>query len=318
VPLLSAIIPFERGNHSLVAALDGFLGQSVPASRFEVVLVRSADAPRLRKDARLRRLQIRSTAWPRGGSLAAALTAGATVARAPVVALLSPQWRPLPGLVEYCLQFHQRETALTDVLTLGCCIDARLAENPLLWWLNDQGLAGTGSLSPGIHNWRAIRFDALSAKRDLLRTRPIPTGANDDWLMKAEWVRTAPLRVFAEPVPVLTTAAAPHLGDILSREYRASFARLHAMRRSGETFADDAVDDRFQHPDKYILPAHDLKQLIATIDAMTSELSGRHPAFAVGEVAEQFAILAKLYLRAVSHARSTGWSDAKAGRRRRA
>lgn len=316
--LLSAIIPFERGNHSLVAALDGFLGQSVPAANFEIILVLAADAPRFRKSARHRRLKIRTTAWPRGGNLAAALNAGAAVARAPVVVLQSPQWQPLPGLVDYCLQFHERERGLADVLTLACSIDARIADGALLWWLHDQELAGVGSLSPGIHNWRAIRFDALSAKRDLLRAHPIPAGANDDWLMKAEWVRTAPLKVFAEPVPVLTTAAEPDLGDILAQEYGASYARLKAMLRSPGTFAGEAVDDRFQHPEKYVLPPNDLKQLLGTIEAMRLEMAGHHPKFAVGAEAEQFEILAKLYLVAISHARSTGWSDAKAGRRRRA
>ena len=315
--LLSAIIPIGRGNQSLVAALDGFLGQSVPIADVEIVLVTTARPARPQLPARHRRLTIRTTRWPRGGQLAAALNAGAKAARAPIVALLDPQWRPLPGLVDYCLQFHAREPGLADVLTLAPSVDPAIADDPLLWWLSEQQLAGLDRLSPGIHAWRALRFDALSCKTALLRRHRIPAAKDDERLMRTEWVKSAPLRVFVEPVPVLATAARPVLAEILARQYRASYARLNAMRASPQTFAGEAVDDRFQHPERYLLSPGDEGELADTIATLERDLAGHHPRFAVGAVAEQFAILGKLYLAAVSHARSAGWVDAKSGRARR-
>lgn len=301
----------------MVAALDGFLAQSIPAADFEVLLV-AAPGPRVPVEARHRRLRIRTVGWPRGGRLAAAINAGAKAARAHVVAVVQPQWRPLPGLADYCLTFHARETGAADVLSLATSIDPDIAEDPLLWWLAEQKLAGLGTLPTGIHNWRSVRFDAFSAKRDLLRAHPIPADPDDEVLMRARWVQAAPVRVFAEPVPVLTTAAPPNLELVLDREYRGAYARFKALRVSPGTFASDFVDDRFQHPERYLLSRADLAELAETVAAIEQELAGRHPRFAVGAEAEKFELLGKLYMAAVSHARSTGWTDAKAGRRRRA
>jgi len=255
--------------------------------------------------------------WPRGGYRAAAINAGAAMARGEVVAAIDPQWRPLPGLADYCLGFHAREAGAADVLSLGTALDPELVEEPLLWWLGEQRLAGLGSLPAGIHSWRAIRFDALSATRDLVRSHPIPTAEDDEVLMRETWARSAPVRVFVEPVPVLVTAARPNLDAVLDREYAGAYARLKAMRASPQTFAGESIDDRFQRPERYILPATDQIALAETIAALEQEVAGRHPRFAVGADAERFEMLGKLYLAAVSHARSTGWADAKAGRRRR-
>jgi hypothetical protein len=313
VPLFSAILP-GRGSHSVVAALDGFLGQTVPASDLEILLV-APPGPRVPVAPRHRRLRIRTIAWPRGGYLAAAINAGARAARGSIVAVIDPQWRPLPGLVDYCLVFHARETGGADLLSLTPAIDPEVADDPLLWWLQDQQLAGLGSLTPGIHNWRAVRFDAFSAKRDFLRAHPIPAAHDDEVLMRAMWARKAPVRAFVEPVPVLVTAERPDLELLMDREYRGAYARAKAIRASLQTFAGEVVDDRFQHPERYILSTPDLLELAEAIAAIEQEMSGRHPRFAVGADAERFELLGKLYLAAVSHARSTGWTDAKAKRR---
>ncbi len=314
--LFTAIVPIGRGCHSVVAALDGFLGQSVPASDFEILLI-APPGSRPPVDARYRRLRVRTVAWPRGGFLAGAIKAGARAARGATVAVIDAQWRPFPGLVDYCLGFHARETGAADLLSLTPAIDLEVADDPLLWWLNEQQLAGLGSLSPGIHNWRAVRFDAMSCKRDFLRAHPVPAGHDDEVLMRQLWAQKAPVRVFVEPVPVLATAGRPDLELVMDREYRGAYARLKAMRASSQTFAGESVDDRFQHPDRYILSPADLIELAETIAALEREVAGRHPRFAVGADAERFEMLGKLYLAAVSHARSTGWADAKAGRRRR-
>jgi len=316
VPLFSAIFPVGRGSHSVVAALDGFLGQSVPASDFEILLI-APPGPRLPVAARHRRLRVRTVAWPRGGYLAAAINAGARAARGTTVAVIDAQWRPFSGLVDYCLAFHARETGSADLLSLAPVIDPDVADDPLLWWLNEQQLAGLGALSPGIHNWRAVRFDAVSAKRDFLRAHPVPAGHDDEVLMRQQWAQKAPVRVFVEPVPVLATAGRPDLDVVMDREYRGAYARLKAMRASSQTFAGESVDDRFQNPDRYMLSPADLAELAEAIATIEREVAGRHPRFAVGADAERFEMLGRLYLAAVSHARSTGWADAKAGRRRR-
>lgn len=316
MPLFSAIIPIERGCHSVVAALDGFLGQTVPGSEIELLLIEPVGS-RLPIETRHRRLRIHRVAWPRGGYRAAAISAGARAARGSVVAVIDPQWRPLPGLVDYCLGFHARETGPADLLSLAPAIDPEVSDDPLLWWLAEHQLAGLGTLPAGIHNWRAVRFDAMSAKRDFLRRAPVPAGQDDDVLMRQQWAHKAPIRVFVEPVPVVVTAGRPGLELVMDREYRSAYARLKAMRASSQTFAGEAVDDRFQHPDRYILSPADRMQLAETIAALEREVAGCHPRFAIGAVAERFELLGKLYLAAVSHARSTGWADAKAGRRRR-
>jgi hypothetical protein len=316
VPLFTAIVPIGRGSQSLVAALDGFLGQTVPASDLEVLLI-AAPGVRVRLPDRFKPLRVRMVEWPRGGYLAAAINAGAGIARGDVVAVIDPQWRPLPGLADYCLSFHTREAGPADVLSLATAIDPEVADDPLLWWLGEQQLAGLGSLSPGIHNWRAIRFDALSSTRELLGSRPVPVAHDDEVLMRHTWAQKAPVRVFVEPVPVLVTAARPVLDEVMDREYRGAYARCKAMRASSQTFAGESIDARFQHPERYILPPADLAELAETIATIEREVAGRHPRFAVGADAEQFELLGKLYLAAVSHARSTGWADSKAGRRRR-
>lgn len=300
----------------MAAALDGFLAQTVPAAAIELLLIEPAGS-RVSIEARHRRLPIRRVAWPRGGYHAAAISAGARAARGSVVAVIDPQWRPLPGLVDYGLAFHAREIGAGDLLSLMPAIDPEVADDPLLWWLAEQQLAGLGTLTPGIHNWRAVRFDAFSAKRDFLRARPVPAGEGDEVLMRQLWAQRAPIRVFVEPVPVMVTAGRPALELVMDRQHRGAYARFKAMRAWPQAFAGEPVDDRFQHPERYVLPAADLIELAETLAALEHELAGRHPRFAVGADAERFELLGKLYMAAVSHARSTGWADAKAGRRRR-
>jgi hypothetical protein len=313
LPDLSVVVPFERGHQFLVAALDGLLHQSIPTNRIETLIVTPPGvmAPKL---ARHKRLRIRNVAWPQRRSLASALNAGARVARAPLLVLLQARWRPLRGLAEYCLSFHRAYPSLTDVATLGSVLDPAMNDDPLLWWLDQQQLAGLTAPACGIHNWRALRFDALSMRRDLLRRHALPAGQNDEWLIKEQWSRRAPIRVFVDQAPVLTTAAPPVLGAVMIDDYLASYARLKAMRASSQTFAGEYVDDRFQHPEKYVLAPVDREELIVTIEALTRELAGRNPRFAVGDEAEKFALLGRLYMIAVSHARALGWSDARTGR----
>lgn len=55
----------------------------------------------------------------------------------------------------------------------------------------------------------------------------------------------------------------------------------------------------------------DRRELLETIGLLEEELAGRNPRFAIGAEAEQFETLGKLYLVAISHARSSGWADAK-------
>lgn len=313
MPDLSIIIPFERGHQHLVAALDGFLRQSIPAARLEILLVLPAGA-RVPLPARHRGLRIRRIAWPRRHSLASALNAAGRAAKSDVLVLMDARWRPLPGLAASVLSFHQRYPEVADTQALATALDAAMADDPLLWWLDQQGLAGVATPSPGIHNWRAIRFDALSIKKDLARKHPLPAGENDEWLMKSQWTQKAPIRVFVEAAPLLMTSAPADLASILVAEYRAAYARLHAMRVSSQTFAEHYLDDRFQHPEKYLLSREDWRELLAAIGDMTRQLAGRHPRLAIGTEAEQFATLGKLYMVAVSHARASGWIDARAGR----
>lgn len=313
MPDLSVIIPFERGHQRLVAALDGFLRQSISIARLEILLVTPAGM-RITLPAGHRRLRLRKIKWPRRHSLASAVNAGARAAKSRVLVLMDARWRPLPGFAAAVLSFHERYPGIADTQSLSTVLDASMTDDPLLWWLDRQGLAGLSTPSPGIHNWRAIRFDALSVKRDLLTKHPLPAGENDEWLIKSQWTQQAPIKVFVEPAPVLMTAARADLSSVLIAEYRAAYARLHAMRASSQTFAEEPVDDRFQHPEKYLISRDDRAELWAAIAELTEELAGRHPRFAVGAEAERFETLGKLFMVAVSHSRAAGWSDAKSGR----
>ena len=266
---------------------------------------------RLSVPARLRQLKIRRVAWPRRKGLAAAINAGAAAAKSPVLVLLAPMWRPMPGLADYCLSFHADQPGAADTLMLAASLAPGHVDDPLLWWLDQQQMAGLSSLSAGIHNWRALRLDALSLKRALVIDAPLPEGEGDEWLIKTEWAKRAPLRVFVEQVPLLATAGKGDLGLVIEAEYRAARARHRAMRASSQAFAGEAVDDRFQNPEKYRLSSADRRELMATIGALERELAGRNPRFAIGSEAEQFETLGKLYLVAISDARSRGWADAR-------
>lgn len=299
-----------------MAALDGFWGQTVPRASIEVLVV-SSERPRLGRQTKHPRLALHTIAWPRRGHLAAAINAAAAVARGSIVAVIDPQWRPHSRLAEYCQRFHEQETHDGDVIALATRADPSHADDLLLWWMHAQRFAGLDALSPGVHSWRGLRFDAVSFKRALLLAHPIPDARGDEVLMRSLWAQRAPIRVFSESIPVLTTVARADLRTLLAREYRAAYARLHAMLASPQTFAGESVDDRFQHPEKYRLSTPDRRELSAAIADLTRELSGVRPLVAVGTVAERLALLGRLYLAAVSHARSAGWLDAKAGRRMR-
>ena len=300
----------------MVAALDAFLGQTVPLDTLELIFVVPRGRARPRRLPRHKRLKARSIAWPAGAGLAEALNAGAKAARAPVLAVLADRWRPSPGFADYCLDFHARQPGLADILMPASAIDPAMAAHPLLWWLGEQHLYGLDPVPGGIHNWQVLRFDALSMKRELLLDHPVPSASGDERLMGTLWASRAPVRVFAEPVPAILPSDPPQLSRVLVVEYRGAYARRKAIAAAPQRFAGETVDARFEHPDRYRLSAADQAELAETIASMERELAGRHPRFAVGSDAEQFAILGRLYLAAVSHARSAGWADADAGKRR--
>src|ERR1700733_14093332 len=110
-PRISVVIPaFERARE-LRLCLEGFRNQTLAAEAFEVIVVddgSSSDLAPVASSVPGLRLEFRRSEH---GGPSAARNIALKVASAPLLLLYDDDIQPLPGLLEYCLEFHRRHPA---------------------------------------------------------------------------------------------------------------------------------------------------------------------------------------------------------------
>lgn len=138
---LSVIVPTRDRPDQLAMTLDGYAAQSLPADRYELVLVNDhGDRPAL--DAvtqRFPNLHIRTLDNPGPGGPGAARNVGIDRARGGVILITGDDIVPSPDFLRTHLDAHRRQPAETDAFVGTSPWHADLTGSPFLDYLTGEG-----------------------------------------------------------------------------------------------------------------------------------------------------------------------------------
>ncbi len=269
-PAISVIVPDCGGTETVEKCLERFAAQTVPADQFELI----PGGPHLADTGA-------ADIWMARNALA-------LKARAPLLVLYSAALRPLPGLLEYCLDFHQRHPALHHAMLPGFAADSvyrRLHPAPL-------------PSATGIQSWQAFQTEAVTCKAELFRHGQFDAAygclAGQEFALRLS--RRMDLTLFHEGVITgeRTEAISPRAA-----------CEAHYLAAYYEYLLACAYPGAVMHARAEVV---DQKQLAA----MVSAIRGMERTAADAE-SPRHKMLTALYSRIEEHARAEGWAAAQNG-----
>ncbi len=287
-PAISVIVPDCGPMDTLEKCLEGFVAQTVSPDQFELIL----GGPRLAEHEE--RLRVRFGGGMRliftdAGDADVSMVRNMAIgkARAPLVTLYSAHLRPFPGLLEYCLNFHDHHRAVHHAGLLGFAADPsyeRLHPPP-------------APTPTGIQCWQAFQSEAITCKTGLFRHGQFDPAygclAGPEFALRLS--RRTDLTLFYEPGPTGERTEAMCLRANCEAHYMAAYHEYLLAR---------AYPGAVTHaPAEIIGDTERLAALVSSIRGMESK-----PAEADSP---RYRMLAALYSRIEEHARSEGWAAAE-------
>src|SRR5579872_5309890 len=134
-PLVSVVIPTYNRPKELRLCLDGFTHQTVPIDQFEVIVSDDGSTAEVEPvtHAFNGSLNLRYLRNAHGGA-GAARNSALEQAASQLLILYDDDLRPLPDLVQYCLEFHTSHPAEEDSILLNFGPEEAIAGSPILSW----------------------------------------------------------------------------------------------------------------------------------------------------------------------------------------
>jgi glycosyltransferase involved in cell wall biosynthesis len=295
-PRISVLIPaFERARE-LRLCLEGFRNQTLEAEAFEVIVVddgSSSDLSPVASSITGLRLEFRRSEHA-GPSVARNIALN--VARAPLLLLYDDDIQPLPGLLEYCLEFHQRHPENSAAALLYFTQDLSVTPFPFEEWAFTRLYPFPASA--GIYRWLYFWSGSVTCKRSLLadctfnpRYRSI-----EDAELAFRLSQRGPLAVHFEPRPGGLFLRRLTFDEVCRRQRQMAYYRF---RMAADGNGIQYPHPVYAHPEEYLVqdPA-----LLQTAKALASR----------GGVAIS-PLASALWTMAENHAIATGWLAAQRG-----
>jgi len=301
-PLISVIVPTLNRPVELRMCLDGFARQTASNDRFEVIVVDDGSEVDLASvaaefdDDLTVVLERREHA-----GLAAARNAGIDLARAPLLVLYDDDLRPVPELVDYCLDFHQRHPSEEDAALLYFVPGDGVVNSALTQWAYRELYMFP---DPGVHAWTMLWGGSTTCKASVFRhCRFDPAYLSvEDAELAARLSRFVDVHVHFETRVMGTMTRKVTLPQIYRREFFRGYFHYVLGHKPSPLWS-------FQHP-PYENPAsyiiHDqpgLRALLASADALEQR-----------NTAGMDRLLGALCNRLDLHAKAAGWIAASEGR----
>ncbi len=302
-PRISVVIPTYNRPAELRFCLNGFAGQSGAPEQFEVVVIDDGSPGEMNDivgDFR-DHFPIHVERCPHAG-VSVARNLAIDRSRAPLLLLYDDDLRPLPGLIESCLQFHDSNPAVHDAALLRFTPDPAIADTAVVRWAFDWLYPFPAS--PGVYQWDCFWGGAVTCKRALFAEDVFDPAflAVED----AEFALRANAR---HPIAIHYSAkVGGHFHRRLSvrqvcrRQYRMAFHRYLLAQRHGIHFAHPV----YERPADFVIADWAAyRKLLAALCAQESAILPPSSA--------RFQQLCAVWQKALLHATASGWLAAQAG-----
>jgi glycosyltransferase involved in cell wall biosynthesis len=295
-PRISVVIPaFERARE-LRLCLEGFRNQTLAAEAFEVIVVddgSSSDLAPVASSIPGLRLEFRRSEH---GGPSVARNIGLKVASAPLLLLYDDDIQPLPGLLEYCLEFHRCHPAQSAAALLYFKPDPSRTALPFEEWAFTRLYPFPSSA--GIYRWPYFWSGSATCKRNLLadctfnpRYRSI-----EDAELAFRLSRLGPLDVHFEPRAGGLFLRRLTFDEFCRRQRQMAYYRFRMAAGCNGIQYPHPV---YSHPEKYLVPD--------SVFLQTAKALASRGGFAVSPT------VSALWTMAENHAIATGWLAAQRG-----
>lgn len=293
-PAISVLIPAFERERELRLCLQGFREQKLPSDEFEVVVVddgSTCDIESVVSSIPGLPVQFRRAAH---GGPSAARNIALEIARAPLLLLYDDDLRPLPGLLEYCIDFHRRNPADSAAALLYFTYDP--ADHPSAFERWAFPRLYPFPAQAGTYNWAHFWSGSLTCKKNLLTGFPFNARyrAIEDAELGFRLSRKFPLSIEFEPEPRGVLLRRLTFDDLYRRQLRTGYYRFLLSEESGGRV-------RYPHPacqtpEQYLVD----RALLETAKALANRADST-----ASPVAQS------LWTRAENHAMAAGWLAAK-------
>jgi glycosyltransferase involved in cell wall biosynthesis len=308
-PAISVVIPTFNRPHELRLCLEGFTQQTVPQSEFEIIVVDDGSTVDMTQCASgfERALNLRSIRIAHAGP-GAARNVALKLARAPLLLLYDDDIRPLPDIVEYCLDFHRAHPAEEDTALLQFGPDPAILDSLFAAWAFDMLYPFPNE--PEIGGWLRFWSGTLTSKTSLFRHGHFNPAYQmvEDGELGFRLSRSVDLRVHYEPRLTGMFTRGLTLPQICRRQYVLGYFS-HVLAREYRAVLDFSPRP-YNHPEKYLVKD---PQVLAAMLASARAMESRLPPY--GRSASQPPrLLSSLWSAAETHARAEGWMACRDGR----
>ncbi|MGA2117476.1 MAG: glycosyltransferase [Bryobacteraceae bacterium] len=296
-PRISVVMPTYERPRELRLCLEGFRNQTVAPEEFEVIVVDDGsltDLEPIVADVPGLRIEFRKS--PHGGpSVARNMALG--LASAPMLLFWDDDLRPLPALIEYCLEFHRSQPATNDAALVYFTDDPSRTASGFEQWA--FGRLYPFPQAPGIYDWSYFWSGSVTCKRALLADHAFNPqyGCIEDAEMALRLAEAGGLRVHFEPRPGGLFTRRLTFDGVLRRQRQMAYYRFRLAGDCGGRIG--YAHPVYARPEEYVL--EDSVPLL-TAKAL-ADLGG----------SVRSAAASSLWTAAENHALATGWLAARRG-----
>lgn len=299
---ISVVIPTYNRPAELRACLAGFAAQTVPREVFEVVVVDDGSTesmePLVLEFEPSLNVVFRRIA---NSGPSVARNMGIECARAPLLVLYDDDLCPRPGLIEYCLRFHESWPQQGHTALLWFRLDPRLRNQTLLHWAFPRMYPFPAA--PGVYDWQTFWSGTLTCKKSIFGFGHFSQDFRflEDAELALRLNRRLDLRVHFERRPMGLFTRGLTLARFLARSYNAGYYGYRLARKYPGAWGDSLLFE----PEMALVPAQELQGMMAAARGLlASAPAADSPAYRM---------FSALCLRAETHAYSEGWLNARAG-----
>jgi len=302
------VIPTFNRLRELSLCLDGFTHQTASRKHFEIIVVDDGSTADIASAgsgfARTMNLRLIRSAHVGPG---AARNIAIKRARAPLLILYDDDLRPLPDLVEYCLDFHRVHSLESEMALLRFEPDAAIADSLFVIWAFSR--LYPFPRMPEVGGWGRFWSGTLTCKKSVFRHGQFDPAYQmlEDAELGLRLSRRVDLQVHFEPRLTGTLTRRLTLQQICRRQYMVGyFSHVLAREHRG---AVDFFYPPYNNPEKYFVDRQRLAAIIASacgIESCGLKLNG-------SSSSEPSKLLSALWSTAEIHARAEGWMAARDG-----
>jgi len=300
-PLISIIVPTLNRPHELRLCLDGFACQTAGRDQFEVIVVDDGsdmDLGPLTAEFENRMTVVLDRREHQG--LPSARNAGIDRASGKFLVLYDDDLKPVDDLVDYCLDFHQRNPAEEDSALLYFMPDESLSSSALTQWAYREFYSFP---TPGVHDGSVFWGGSTTCKATLFRhCRYDPSFLSvEDAEFSARLSQIMNVRIHFDGRLLGTMTRKVTVSQLYRREFTRGYFHCLLGRRHPHVWSFTYAP--YQHPESYLIEDDQLTPLMASIAAM----DGRN-------ASGSNRLLDRLCDRLDLHAKAAGWIAAREGR----